>query len=66
MQRIDAGDKVRFFEDFYGKQWVEVKRGWMFFRKKRIYLRNDQIAEIKTALVRRRRQRNAPAQTAVQ
>ena len=58
-QRVAAGDKVRFFEDFYGKQWVVVKRGWLFSRR-RIYLKNDEIFEVKTALRQRRRMQASP------
>ena len=66
IQRIDAGDKVRFFEDFYGKQWIEIKRVWQFWRKRRMYFRNDEIEQIKKALLRRRRQRTTEPSLAAQ
>lgn len=60
MRRIVVGDKIRFFEDFYGRQWIEVGPRWLFIFKKKIHFRNDEIATIKAALVERRRQRAIP------
>ena len=60
MHRITAGDKIRFFEDFYGKQWIEIRPRWLFILKKKMHFRNDEIAMIKAALVERRRLRAIP------
>lgn len=57
MQRIDAGDRVRCFEDFYGRQWIELRRGWLLPRKARYDLTNDQMMSVRRALSLRRQQR---------
>ena len=54
LKRIEAGAKVRFYEDFYGKQWIEIQRAWLLGRRKRVQLPNEQIIEVKSALRRRR------------
>ena len=61
IQRIDAGDKVRCFEDFYGRQWIELRRPWLLFHKKRYSLTNDQMMTVRQALSQRRHQRSARA-----
>lgn len=38
LNRVAAGDRVRFFTDYYGVQYVEVVPRWQFWRKKRIRL----------------------------
>ena len=59
LKRIETGDRVRFFEDYYGRQWIEIRRPWLLWPKTRLNLRNDQVVEIKTALRRRARARAA-------
>lgn len=64
MQRIDAGDKVRCYEDFYGRQWIELRRGWLLPRKVRYDLTNDQMMAVREALSLRRQQRaNHPGES---
>ncbi len=45
--RIEQGHRVRFFQDFYGQQWVKVQGGLRFWRSGRIYLRNEEIVALK-------------------
>jgi len=42
-QRIAAGDQARFFHDYFGQQWIELKRGRIFKRKSRVRLLPDEI-----------------------
>jgi hypothetical protein len=52
MQRIAAGDRVRFFHSHFGQQVVEVSRSWIwiFKRKARVSLSPLEIARVKDAL----------------
>ena len=60
-ERVESGDKVRFFQNFYGRQWIEVTRGWLLKRKTRVYLADDKIMQVKRALEGCRRVRNGAA-----
>jgi hypothetical protein len=53
-QRIAAGDQARFFHDYFGQQWIELKRGRIFKRKSRVRLLPDEIIQAKAALRARR------------
>ena len=61
LQRIAAGDKVRFFENFYGSQWIVLRWPWLPAIGRRIYFRNDEMAQIQAALIERRRRRKGMA-----
>ena len=50
MQRIAAGDRARFFHDYFGQQGVELSRGWIFKRKTRVSLPPREIARVKDSL----------------
>jgi hypothetical protein len=52
MQRIAAGDRARFFHDFFGQQVVELSRSWIwiFKCKTRVRLSPLEIARVKDAL----------------
>jgi hypothetical protein len=50
MQRIAAGDRARFFYDYFGQQGVELSRGWIIKRKTRVSLSPLEIARVKDAL----------------
>lgn len=50
LARIAAGDRVRFFTDFYGVQYVELVHRWQFWRKKRIRLNPSEAEAIKAQL----------------
>lgn len=39
MERLKQGDKIRFFQDYFGKQWIELSRGWLLERKVRVAVR---------------------------
>jgi hypothetical protein len=52
--RLEAGHKLRFYQDYYGRQWVKVHGGWRFWRNARIYLRNEEMLELKRVLADRR------------
>ena len=54
-ERIESGDKVRFFQDYYGRQWIELRRGWVIPRRIRVALTPAEILEIKSGLAHRRR-----------
>ena len=54
LRRVRLGDKVRFFHDFYGRQWVELKRAW-FWPGSRVHLEASEIIQVKAALDARRR-----------
>lgn len=53
-QRIAAGDHTRFSHDYYGQQWIELRRGWIFKRKTRVRLLPEEIMQAKAALRARR------------
>jgi hypothetical protein len=65
LRRVQSGDKVWFFHDFYGRQWVELRRAW-FWPRTRIHLRADEILQVKSALDGRRRSRAQGAREAHQ
>ena len=50
LDRIAAGDRVRFFTDFYGVQYIELVPKWQFWRKKRIRLNASEAEQIKSQL----------------
>jgi hypothetical protein len=58
-KRIAAGDHARFFQDYYGEQWIELRRGWIFRRKVRVRLTPEEIAQAKVALRTRRHRKDA-------
>jgi hypothetical protein len=54
MRRIEQGHRVRFYQDFYGRQWMKVSGGAMFWRTRQISLRNEEVVSLKNAIARRR------------
>lgn len=50
LRRLNSGHKLRFHQDYYGRQWVKVQGGWKFWRNARIYLRNEEMVELKRTL----------------
>ncbi len=50
LDRVAAGDRVRFFTDFYGVQYVELVPRWQFWRKKRIRLDPNEAVFLKSKL----------------
>ena len=52
--RIEQGHRVRFYQDFYGRQWVKVQGGLRFWRSGRIYLRNEEVISLKKQIAHRR------------
>ena len=52
--RIEQGHRLRFYQDFYGRQWVKVHAGLRFWRSGRIYLRNEEVITLKRAIATRR------------
>jgi hypothetical protein len=59
LDRVRSGDKLRFFQDYYGGQWVEVTSGWLIKRKTRIDMQSDEVLALKSALRDMRRQQAA-------
>ena len=53
-KRLEAGDRIRFFQDYYGSQWVELRNAWLFWHRKKIKLSAEEIFELKTMLRSRR------------
>lgn len=54
LRRLEAGHKLRFYQDYYGRQWVKIHGGWRFWRNARIYLRNEEMLELRRILAERR------------
>ncbi len=54
-KRAEAGHRMRFYQDFYGRQWVKVQGGWRFWRSGKIYLTNDEVVALKGLIARMRR-----------
>lgn len=54
LRRLEGGHKLRFYRDYYGRQWVKVHGGWWFWRSTRIYLRNEEMLELKRIMADRR------------
>lgn len=52
---IEAGHKVRFYQDYYGRQSVKIEGGWMFWRSRRIFLQNEEVLALKQILLKRRK-----------
>lgn len=50
LNRVVAGDRVRFFIDFYGVQYVELVPRWQFWRKKRVRLNAGEAELLKSKL----------------
>lgn len=50
LNRVAAGDRVRFFTDYYGVQYVELVPRWQFWRKKRIRLDPSEAEILKSKL----------------
>lgn len=57
VKRIESGDKVRVYQDFYGQQWLHLSRGWQIWRRKRIKVHSQDMEEVHAALRRRRKAR---------
>src|ERR1700730_3157946 len=55
MRRVDAGDKVRVCQDFYGKQWVQLTTGRLFKRRTRVELPPNDLMQVKAAVKSRRK-----------
>ena len=53
-RRLESGYKLRFYQDYYGRQWVKIHGGWMFWRNARVYLRNEEMLDLKRELSERR------------
>lgn len=54
LRRIEQGHRFRFCQDFYGRQWIKVSGGAMFWRTRSISLKNEEIVELKKCIARRR------------
>jgi hypothetical protein len=50
LNRVAAGDRVRFFTDYYGVQYVELVPRWQFWRKQRIRLDASEAEILKSKL----------------
>lgn len=54
LRRLEAGHKLRFYQDYHGRQWFKIHGGWSFWRNARINLRNEKMLELKRILADRR------------
>ena len=53
LKRIDAGWTIRFRQDYYGVQQVEMSWGWLRWPSTRVKLASDEIATVRAALAKR-------------
>jgi hypothetical protein len=53
-ERVQRGDRVKFMQDFYGGYFVEVKRRWALWGKRRVRLSQDEFVKLKAELSSRR------------
>lgn len=49
-ERIKLGDRVRFMQDYYGCQYVEVRPRWLFWRKTLLRIAPEEAARIRSEL----------------
>lgn len=49
-KRIARGDRIRFLQDFYGGQFVELTPRWQFWRKMRLRLDAREVALLKSEI----------------
>lgn len=54
LMRVARGDRVRFFQDFYGVQYAELLPKWMFWRRTRVRLDPAELSRLKVQLKARR------------
>lgn len=52
-QRIEAGDVARFYLDFYGSHWVELKSSMLIPFKRRFRLSPTEAMELRELIARR-------------
>lgn len=57
--KVSAGKTIKFYRDFYGKHYVEIRTAWIW--RVRISLPDHEIVQVKDALHQRRRARLAKA-----
>ncbi len=50
LDRIERGDQVRFYHDYYGEQGVELASGRILRRRKKVALTPAQMQEVKDVL----------------
>ena len=58
VDRVKAGERIKFFHGFYGNQWVELSLGRIIRRRNRYELSAAEIDEIKQALYPNRHSKN--------
>jgi hypothetical protein len=55
-RRVEAGRRMRFYQDFYGQQWVRVSGNWTrLWVSEKIHLSNHEITTLKSFMAQRRR-----------
>lgn len=50
IERARQGYKIRFYQGYYGNNWVEVKGGWLLPSKTRYDLTAEEVLELKRGL----------------
>jgi hypothetical protein len=54
-RRLQGGDKIKFCRDYYGQQWIELRRWWLLWPKTRVSLTAEEASELQSALRAQRR-----------
>ena len=60
LRHVEAGRTVRFRQDFYGGQHVELSWGWLRWPNKRVKLSVEELSTVKAALAKRAETRRRP------
>ncbi len=64
IKRIHAGDAVMFRQDYYGSNYISIKRRWLprlpWWPRTWVRLSSQEAYEVKEALDKRRRARHGP------
>ena len=55
LRRVHFGDKVAFCRGYYGDQWVELRRWWLLWPKKRVRLTPQEMSDLKSSMQRTQR-----------
>lgn len=55
-KRVEQGCRLRFYQDFYGRQWVKARGDWRtLWMARRIYLSNQEIVALKRYIAQLRK-----------
>ena len=54
-RRLRIGDKVQFRRDYFGQQWVVLRRWWFLWPKTRVRLTYEEISDLKSSMSKTQR-----------